>query len=329
MSESNYRPEIDGLRGIAILAVLLHHIDPHLVPGGYVGVDVFFVISGFLISSILTRDLDAGTFSFSHFYARRAKRLIPAATVLVTCLIVSASWFFLPQDFEDLGTSAAAYAAMSSNILFWKWDDYFAAQNKVWPLLHTWSLAIEEQFYLVFPLLLWALTRFRVAFRVVILASIGVASFALSEWQSHADPRSGYYLLPGRAWELLAGAICTRIPSSWCRSGASSTFVGALGTAMIAVPVFLYSEATAFPGIAALWPVAGAVLLMHAASKGKNIWTTLLQKPPLVAMGLPVPLALAAARASEISLVGRAGGVSQAAGICRRSRFGRYRSTVV
>lgn len=286
MADSTYRPEIDGLRGIAILAVLLHHVDPHLLPGGYVGVDVFFVISGFLITSILVRDLDAGTFSFTHFYARRAKRLIPAATVLVVCLVASAWWFFLPQDFKDFGTSIAAYAAMLSNVLFWKWDDYFAAQNKVWPLLHTWSLAIEEQFYLGYPLLLWALTRVRAGARTAILAAIAIASFALSEWQAHADPRAAYYLLPGRAWELLAGALCTRIPASWCRSRGASTAEGALGIALIAVPAFLYSEATVFPGVAALWPVAGTALLMHAALRGNNVWATFLQASPLVATGL-------------------------------------------
>ncbi len=266
MHAQTYRREIDGLRAVAVLGVLLNHINPRVLPGGFVGVDVFFVISGFLITSIVARDLDHGRFSFSHFYSRRARRLIPAATVVAATSLALGYLLFLPKDFKDLGASVVAYTAMCSNFLFWRWGDYFAGQHKIWPLLHTWSLGVEEQFYLAYPFILWAISGWARSKRLLLLATLLAASFAISVYQTKHDVRSAYFLLPSRAWELLAGAICAVVPiqnfgAGWLRFG--MPFLAAAG---VFLPMALYGEKTAFPGLAAITPVLATVaVIRHTA----------------------------------------------------------------
>ena len=283
--DSGYRPEIDGLRGIAILAVLLNHMDSRILSGGYVGVDIFFVISGFLITTIIRRDLDAGRFSFWHFYARRAKRLIPAATVMAITTLVLGYLFLFPRDFDALGKSVVAYSTMLSNVFFWRVSsNYWADQSKPWPLLHTWSLSIEEQFYLAYPVLLWGLAGLPLHRQRQILHVLLVASFVLCCWQTSVYQRAAYYLLPGRAWELLAGAACSMFgPAPKSRNACG--LLGLAAIALIGVPMFLFNDATRFPGWVAILPVTGTALVIWVTGNTSGIWKTLLGWKPLTAIG--------------------------------------------
>lgn len=285
-SSPHYRPEIDGLRGVAILAVVANHIDSRLLPGGFVGVDVFFVISGYLITTILLRDAAQDSLSFKHFYARRVRRLLPAAAVMSVVVTLLAAVMFLPRDFKDLGASLVAYSAMASNILFWRWDDYFASQTKSWPLLHTWSLAVEEQFYLVFPWLVFLIAKRPRLIQAVVFAGLFVGSFVISVWQCWHDARSAYYLLPSRSWELLAGAICSIIPLA-ARLPAGLAFGIGLGSAgCIVAPMAVLTEQSVFPGWAALVPVVGTVGLISVTTCPSSPWQRLLASPWLVWVGL-------------------------------------------
>lgn len=284
-TDSGYRGEIDGLRGISILAVLLNHADSGILSGGYVGVDVFFVISGFLITAIIRRDLTSGRFSFWHFYARRAKRLLPAATAMVLATMVLGYLFFLPSDFHRLGKSVVAYSAMLSNVFFSRqsagyWDD----QAKSWPLLHTWSLAVEEQFYLAYPLLLYAMRRCSLRRQLLVLITVLISSFAISVYQTTVSPRAAYYLMLGRVWELLLGAICSLVaPPKLGRN--TCELLGLFAVGSVGVPMFVFSDSTPFPGWLAAFPATGTAILLWITQDGSSIWKTLLAWRPLVAIG--------------------------------------------
>jgi len=283
--DSSYRPEIDGLRAIAILAVLLNHADSRIVSGGYVGVDVFFVISGFLITTIVRRDLDAGRFSFWRFYARRAKRLIPAATAMAIATLVLGYLFFLPQDFDRFAKSLVAYGAMLSNVFFWRQSaTYWTGQASPWPLLHTWSLSVEEQFYLVYPVFLWRLVGLPPRQQRQAILALLAASFVINLYQTSAFPRSAYYLLPGRAWELLTGAACSLLGPA-PGSNRTCAFLGLIGFGLVTMPMFLFTDATRFPGWAATLPVIGTATLVWITGNTSGFWTKLLGVKPLVAVG--------------------------------------------
>ena len=263
-----YRPEIDGLRAIAVLAVVFYHAGLGC-PGGYVGVDVFFVISGYLITSLILKDLRQGTFSLAAFWERRIRRIFPASAVCVLVTLVAGFFLLLPDDLENLGKSAIAQTLMVANFYFWRTTNYFGGANEEKPLLHTWSLAVEEQFYLFFPLLLLLLFRFpgfRRPGRLIGLMLAGAAiSLALAMWGVTHQPFATFFLLPTRVWELLCGAIIAALPataipqSRWLREGGSW-----LGLAAILAPVWLYNEKTLFPGLAALPPCIGTALLIWA-----------------------------------------------------------------
>src|SRR3954464_14933807 len=203
----NYRPDIDGLRALAVLPVLLFHADL-ACPGGYVGVDVFFVISGYLITSLILKDLDRGTFSLADFWMRRIRRILPAL-VAVTMVTALAGWFLLiPSAYASLGKSIVGLALLVSNMQFWRETGYFTATAEEKPLLHTWSLAVEEQFYLFVPVLLLMLARvlrLRRAFWLIALAA--VASLGLSIYGTKWYAAATFYLLPTRAWELFVGSL--------------------------------------------------------------------------------------------------------------------------
>ncbi|WP_420858534.1 acyltransferase family protein [Marivivens marinus] len=201
-----YRPEIDGLRAIAVLAVIAYHADDRILPSGFLGVDVFFVISGFLITGLLVHDLQNGTFSFGRFYERRARRILPVLFVVLAATIPAAMVLMLPSQLAEFGQGLVATTLFSSNILFWMNTGYFMADAELNPLLHTWSLAVEEQFYFVFPLLVligWKLPR-RIAGAGILL--LVLASFLTCLWLVEAGPSANFYLLGSRAWELLIGA---------------------------------------------------------------------------------------------------------------------------
>ena len=195
-----YRPEVDGLRAVAVMTVILFHGGLSLFSGGFVGVDVFFVISGYLITSIIESDLADGKFSLLKFYERRARRIMPALFLVMSFSLLTALVVLPPADLRDFGRSLVAVNTFTSNILFWREADYFALSTELKPLLHTWSLAVEEQFYLFFPLLLWLLwLRLSKATFLVIILLTGI-SLILSEWGVKNYPSASFYLLPTRGW---------------------------------------------------------------------------------------------------------------------------------
>lgn len=276
----NYRPEIDGLRAIAVLPVILFHAGFHVFSGGYVGVDVFFVISGYLITTILINDLEAGKFSIIRFYERRARRILPALLlVMLVCLPVA--WFvMLPAQLEELGWNTMAVALFVSNIALWLNTDYFAASAELNPLLHTWSLAVEEQFYIFFPPLLWALWKAgrRWPFTATVLLSI--ASLLLAEWGWRNAPDANFYLLPFRAWELGAGSICAFLLHG--RAPRKNDLLSLGGVCLIFYSIFAYDNETPFPSVWALAPVLGTALIILCTTPSSLLGRALSLKPVIL-----------------------------------------------
>lgn len=290
-----YRPEIDGLRAVAVLAVLLFHAD-FGASGGYIGVDVFFVISGFLITSLIWKDLEDGRFTLAHFWERRARRIVPAL-VVVTLAILLAGWFLLmPADFKSLGRASAAQAVFAANIHYWFDSGYFAGAADEKPLLHTWSLAVEEQFYFIIPVLLWGMFRFagmRTRAGVISLFATGfVISLAASIYGVAHAPSAAFYLLPTRAWELLCGSLVAVLPLSplLLRHRSLREVCALAGLALILIASFFYTRETPFPGLAALPPCAGTALLIWANGRMDGRAPTaigkLLSRRPVVFIGL-------------------------------------------
>ncbi|MDB5645082.1 MAG: acyltransferase 3 [Methylobacterium sp.] len=281
-----YRPDIDGLRALAVLVVLAFHAGITPLGGGFVGVDVFFVISGFVITAGIRADVAAGRFSVGAFYERRIRRILPmlAATILGTALV--APLLLPPEARGDLARSLAAAAGFVSNLYFWKSSGYFDVAAQTRPLLHTWSLSLEEQFYIVIPLLLPVLLRRFPARAAGLLGLAALVSFGLSLWLTPRAPTTSFYLLPTRAWELLMGSLLAfaRPGPAWTRARRDG--VAAAGLALILVPVLAYDEATAFPGLGALPPCLGAALILHAGACGPNRVGSLLGARPFVAIGL-------------------------------------------
>jgi peptidoglycan/LPS O-acetylase OafA/YrhL len=283
-----YRRDIDGLRALAIIPVVLFHADIPGFSGGFVGVDVFFVISGYLITSIILRELNNGTFSLSDFWARRAKRILPAMFVVIASVLI-AGWFLLaPLDYQDLGRAARYQALFASNIYFWESAGYFDLSSESKPLLHMWSLAVEEQFYLFFPFVCLLLARLKSGlFRLYGLMIIALASLVASVYFLEQSPAAVFYLLPARAWELLAGAILAHVMlSGRARPTVQQAQIASmLGLISIVGAVVLYDADMAFPGPGAVIPVIGALLLIWA-----NTWDTwaqrLLSAKMLVGVGL-------------------------------------------
>jgi len=204
-ADRSYRPDIDGLRALAVAVVLIFHAFPARLPGGFVGVDVFFVISGYLISGIILHARTAGRFTYAGFYARRIRRIFPALAVMLAAVLVS-GWFLLyADDYARVGYHAAAGAAFFSNIAFWREASYFDVAAELKPLLHLWSLGVEEQFYLVWPVIVIVASRWRRGPLIATLA-IGTLSFLLSIWTVRIDRTPAFYAPWNRFWELLAGA---------------------------------------------------------------------------------------------------------------------------
>jgi peptidoglycan/LPS O-acetylase OafA/YrhL len=280
-----YRADVDGLRAVAVLAVIAFHLGSYRFRGGFVGVDVFFVISGFLICSLLYGDLEAGKFSLARFYERRIRRILPALLLVLAVTTIAAAFILMPPRFEDYAESLAAAALSFSNFFFWQTAGYFDAPAETKPLLHTWSLAVEEQFYLAFPLLLAALYRFKRPVIIASLAAIALVSLALSAYGAFADPSGAFYLPFRRAWELLLGALLALGAAPLLR-GAWAHTVGIAGIALIAASVLLYDEALPFPGLTALAPCLGAACIIAAGRAGEGVVAKALTLPPVVLIGL-------------------------------------------
>ena len=284
MSQLKYRPEIDGLRAVSVLGVLLFHADFGF-PGGYVGVDVFFVISGYLITSLIMKDRAAGKFSYLNFWERRIRRIFPALIAMVMVTTVVAMAVLLPVDLVAYSKSVIAQALLIANVFYWRSSGYFATSSDLLPLLHTWSLAVEEQFYFFFPSLL-AIVRF-VSRRVLtlVLGGLAVASFILSVIGTHEFPTATFYLLPMRGWELLIGSlVAISIPPSRLSNRWNSILTIA-GLAGILIAMLAYDSHTTFPGLSAALPCVGVALILFGNSAGVCSAGGLLALAPMVFIG--------------------------------------------
>ena len=282
----HYRADVDGLRAIAVLGVVLYHVGGFGLTGGYVGVDVFFVISGYLITGIIAREIETGQFSFPQFYERRIRRLLPALTVVVLVTTIAAFLFLFPVDFKKYGRSLMHIAALNANRYFARNTGYFFDGTDDKPMLHTWSLAVEEQFYLVFPLLLWALFSWRRNQVVLILIALAGASILTSIDQTARAPERAFFSSTARVSELLLGAVCalTYLSRRWPRILREAAAV--CGLILILVPYLVFSDETPFPGAFALVPCLGAALVIVAGQEGETVVGKILSFRPIVAIGL-------------------------------------------
>jgi peptidoglycan/LPS O-acetylase OafA/YrhL len=288
-SNLTYRPEIDGLRALAVLPVILFHAGIDFFGGGFVGVDVFFVISGYLITTIIIKELDEGKFSLVNFYERRARRILPALFVVLIFTCIPAWFWMTPDELKNFSQSLVAVATYASNILFWITRGYFSPAAEEVPLLHTWSLGIEEQYYVIFPLLLMLLWKVRVARLSVLLGLLLVASFAVSDWSSVRAANTNFYLLHTRGWELLVGSMAAiALYRGWIQReklSGQNQLLSLLGVALIVIAILSFDNSTPFPGRYALLPVIGTALIICFAAPG-GIVHRLLSLKWVVGIGL-------------------------------------------
>jgi len=285
---NRYRSDIDGLRALAVLPVLFYHAGIPYFSGGYVGVDIFFVISGFLITGLIVSELKAGSFSVTNFYERRIRRIFPALFFMIFLVMLAGLFILLPKEFSYYGQSAIATATFVSNIFFWKTTtNYFDGPAEIHPLLHTWSLAVEEQFYILFPLLLFIIFKHAKEYLAFILLLLLFGSLTLSIWGVHNAPTATFYLAPTRAWELLVGSILAIGVLPAVTRSFSAALLGLLGLSCIGYSVFFYDSNTAFPGLAAVVPCLGAACIIYAGSgKHQTLVSALLSSRLLVGIGL-------------------------------------------
>ncbi len=283
-----YRPDIDGLRAIAVLSVLIFHAFPAVLPGGFVGVDIFFVISGYLISSIIMKSADEGGFSIADFYIRRIRRIMPPLLVMIFVVMVIGWSVLLPDEYAQLAKHALAGLGFVSNIVLWQESGYFDSAAHLKPFLHLWSLGVEEQFYIFWPLLLTLVLRKGLS----LLSAAALAftlSFAANIAMTSASGSASYFLLPSRAWEMLAGAILAwRLRTQgplFAAGGQLANGAGLLGLVLIVLALFVIDKSKAFPGWWATLPVLGTVLLIAAGERSFSS-RLILSRKPMVAVGL-------------------------------------------
>jgi peptidoglycan/LPS O-acetylase OafA/YrhL len=281
-----YRSDIDGLRALAVVPVVLFHFGLSWLPGGFAGVDVFFVISGYLITGIVKREIDEGRFSAAGFYERRARRIFPALFAMLAAVILAGLIIYTPDDLRDLGASVLATTTFCSNILFWLQTDYFAGPAELKPLVHTWSLAVEEQYYIVLPPLMWALSKFAPKRLVPTIIALTLVSFGLSCAWLFFDRSGDFYLPHTRAWELFAGSLLALGVVPEIQSSLWRQLLGLVGLLLVAAPFFLLNQATPFPGWSALPTCLGVALLIHTGRQGDTVSAKVLSATPLVWIGL-------------------------------------------
>jgi peptidoglycan/LPS O-acetylase OafA/YrhL len=287
----SYRADIDGLRAVAVMLVVLNHVGFSLFSGGFVGVDVFFVISGYLITGIILGQVEKGTFSFTDFYLRRARRILPALYVVLLCVMVAGYYFFLPSDYSALSQSTLSAIFFASNLFFWKSSGgYFSSSSEEMPLLHIWSLSVEEQFYFIWPFSLLLILKLKgVGHRLFVTLALLVLSFGFAEFGVRHEWSSAYFLLPSRAGELLVGALLAFwLAKKPTVNGASfeANAASAVGLAMVLVPALLLDKTSGFPGLNALIPCAGAGLVIISRVFGKSLVSWVLESRPFVFVGL-------------------------------------------
>ncbi|MCU4181156.1 acyltransferase family protein [Bosea sp. BH3] len=284
--QERWRADIDGLRAIAVVSVVVFHVAQSFLPGGYVGVDIFFVISGYLISRNIVRKLEDGSFKLLTFYEHRIRRIFPAYAAVLLAVLILVLIHDLPPDAHAFGKALMAAILSVTNIYFWFTTDYFAQPSEELPLLHTWSLSVEEQFYLLFPTLAllawWAGRRW---FRSGVMAVFAI-SLAASAYGAFAYPTATFYLLPTRAWELLLGTLLAMRLVPPLRSDASRNLAAGAGLVLLGAPMILLTAYSPFPGLAAVPPCLGAALILHAGESGTSRVARLLSTRPFVFVGL-------------------------------------------
>ena len=296
LADTTFRPDVEGLRAIAVVSVLIYHAWPKVLTGGFVGVDVFFVLSGFLITRLLVKELaSSGTISLPTFWARRFRRLLPASSLMIVATLLASLWMLAPLSRKNLAMDTVGAATYSANFGFAaRYGDYLAeqaARSDPSPLLHMWSLAVEEQFYLIWPLLLLGLTRWAYRYRrllVTVAAAMFVAGIGVSVWWTNTNATWAYYMLPARMSELLAGALLALSPALLASiPRALRAPLGWAGIAAILYAVFRFTEQTEFPGIAAMIPVLGTCAVIASAARRGDGWepTPLLGHPVMQWIG--------------------------------------------
>jgi len=281
-----YRPEIDGLRAVAVLPVIFCHAGFKTFSGGFVGVDVFFVISGYLITLIIHGELQQGSFSIVQFYERRVRRILPAL-FFVTLVCIPFAWaWMMPDEFKDFSKSIEKVNLFISNFYFWKEANYFAPDAQLAPMLHTWSLAVEEQFYVIFPIFLIVIQSCSQKKLLILTSILVVASLGLSEWWSKIYPVANFYLLPTRAWELGVGSMMALSINYWRHvEGWIAQLASSVGLFLVAFSIFTYDEGTPFPSLWALMPVLGAALIIGYA-RPQTLVGKFLSWTPVMGVGL-------------------------------------------
>lgn len=288
-SPIKYRPDIDGLRAVAVLAVVAHHFWPELLRGGYVGVDVFFVISGFLITKIIHKEISESRFSFVDFYDRRIRRIFPALFAMLGTTLAAGWFLMLPSDYLATFKASVGTLFFSANVVFWRQmaAGYFAATDaSTNPLLHTWSLGVEEQFYIVFPFLLLFLARFWPRHQVKFLGAAAIVSLGLAQYFLASKSVAVFFLTPFRAWELLVGALLALRAVPEVKNHVMRESIAAAGLLAILIAAAAFDPQTPFPGLSALLPVLGTAAVIHAGSSGPAVAMRLITLRPMVYIGL-------------------------------------------
>ncbi|MEE2907914.1 MAG: acyltransferase, partial [Planctomycetota bacterium] len=280
MSAIKYRPEIDGLRAIAVIPVILFHTGFNLLPGGFIGVDVFFVISGFLITSIIKKDLEDGSFTFSNFWARRIRRILPALIFVTACTLLATFLFVFPAEQQSIGKQAIAALFSFANIHMWlSTGDYWGIAAEQSPFLHAWSLSVEEQFYILFPIGMWFIFRYKREWIKAGIAITTLFSLGLFLWGSQNYPTATFYLLPTRAWEIGAGCLLAVSITGLKANYFISTVLSVTGFAMVLISYLAFT--TLSEGL--LLAVAGTLLIISFGQIGPC--KQLLSSRPLVHIG--------------------------------------------
>lgn len=281
-----YRTDIDGLRAVAVISVLLAHLGLDFFAGGYIGVDVFFVVSGFLITSIISKEIKINKFSIWTFYERRIRRIFPALFVMLFVTTLIGIFILIPGHLKDYGQSLFAATLFISNIFFWKETGYFSATSETKPLLHTWSLGVEEQFYIFFPLMLVFLYYKLKKNQFHVLIFITISSFLLSVYGIVVKPSATFYLIPTRTWELLLGALLALGYLPEIKKENVANILAFVGIFLILIPIFVYDKMTPFPGLLALPPVLGTFLIIYTGENNKTFIFKLLSNQMIVFVGL-------------------------------------------
>jgi peptidoglycan/LPS O-acetylase OafA/YrhL len=280
-----YRADIDGLRALAVVPVVFYHFRVARFGGGFVGVDIFFVISGYLITGLIYAEMRTGEYSLAGFYERRIRRILPALFAILIATVVAALWLLFPDDLSHFGESMAATAVFGSNFDFWQQSGYFDSAAETKPLLHTWSLAVEEQFYLVFPLLLGIFRSQPRRVLLLLTGGLALSSFAFGLWAVRAYPTMAFYLAPARIWELMLGSFLSLGDYPRAHRWLAEV-LSLVGAALLGIGVFGFAPGTAMPGANALVPCGGAALLIYANAGQETAIARALSWRPVVFVGL-------------------------------------------